>query len=139
MTATLTEEMTEVGSPDLDLSIEDLDLNLERIVRVHEGSERLICEYLVAIRERRGYGSCSGRKSRAESNSPPNLIAVCVFHHRMIHAATIGVKGRAPSELEWRRPALMEKVLRRNQVWQTCAKVESGSNGNSRTASGVFR
>ena len=55
LTATLTEEMTEVGSPDLDLSIEDLDLNLERIVRVHEGSERLICEYLVAIRERRGY------------------------------------------------------------------------------------
>ena len=55
MTATLTEEMTEVGLPDLELTIEELDLNLERIVRVHEGSERLICEYLVAIRERRGY------------------------------------------------------------------------------------
>ena len=354
MTATLTEEKTEVGLPDPDLSIEDLDLNLERIVRVHEGSERLICEYLVAIRERRGYekfgfidiyyyaeerfgfsarktryllqlgqklrdlpqlrkaleegrlgwtkasriarvatsedeamwldsalslsvreldrkiegerddagvkvrawltqdqaavfdhaveicrrvagedldiGRClefmsaefiatyahlgqqeegtdcverpaisdeesaaleqhicpdgdelpwpivqdygktwsevlerdayrcqypdcgaraqlhvhhirfrsrSGRKSRAESNSPPNLIAVCVFHHRMIHAGTIGVKGRAPSELEWRRPALMEKVMQRNQVWHTCAKAESGSEGNSQAASGI--
>ncbi len=55
LTATLTQEVTEVGSPDLELSIEELDLNLEQIVRVHEGSERLICEYLVAIRDRRGY------------------------------------------------------------------------------------
>ncbi len=60
-----------------------------------------------------GFGAAAGEKD-AESNSPPNLISVCVFHHRSIHAATIGVKGRAPSELEWRRPTLMEKVLRRN-------------------------
>ena len=59
------------------------------------------------------FRSRSGRKGRAESNSPPNLISVCVFHHRSIHAATIGLKGRAPSELEWRRPALMEKALQR--------------------------
>ncbi len=360
MTATLTEKITEVGSPDLDLSIEELDLNLERIVQVHEGSERLICEYLVAIRERRGYekfgfidiyyyaeerfgfsprktryllqlgqklrdllhlrkaleegrlgwtkasriarvatsgdeamwldsalslsvreldrkiegerddagvkvrawltqdqaavfdhavelcrrvagedldiGRClefmaaefiatyahlgperaesdcaadcpdqttvsdeesalveericpegdelpwpivqdygktwsgvlerddyrcqypdcgaraqlhvhhikfrsrSGRKSRSESNSPTNLITLCVFHHRSLHAGTIGVKGRAPAALEWRRPALMEKVLQRGRVWHTCAKAESGSEGNSELASGVFR
>jgi hypothetical protein len=31
----------------------------------------------------------------------------------MIHAGTIGVKGRAPSELTWRRPTLMENALRR--------------------------
>jgi hypothetical protein len=31
----------------------------------------------------------------------------------MVHAGTIGVKGRAPSELDWRRPTLMENVLRR--------------------------
>lgn len=68
------------------------------------------------------FRSRSGRKSRAESNSPPNLISICVFHHRSIHAATIGVKGRAPSELEWRRPALMEKVLQRS--YGVCA--ESG-------------
>ncbi len=87
------------------------------------------------------FRSRSGRKSRAESNSPPNLISVCVFHHRMIHAATIGLKGRAPAELEWRRPALMEKVLQRNrvsdQVWQTCTKAESGSKSYSRLASGT--
>ena len=85
------------------------------------------------------FRSRSGRKSRAESNSPANLITLCVFHHRSLHAGTIGVKGRAPSELEWRRPALMEKVLQRNQVWKTFANAESESNGNSQTASGVFR
>ena len=44
-----------MACPITNLSIEELDLNLERIVRVHEGSERLICEYLVAMRDRRGY------------------------------------------------------------------------------------
>jgi hypothetical protein len=57
--------------------------------------------------------SRSGRKGRARSNSPQNLVTLCVFHHRMIHAGTIGVKGRAPSELTWRRPTLMENALRR--------------------------
>ena len=55
LTSTLTQDIREVGSPDVELSIEELDLKLERIVRVHEGSERLICEYLIAMRERRGY------------------------------------------------------------------------------------
>jgi hypothetical protein len=57
------------------------------------------------------FRSRSGTKGRARSNSPQNLITTCVFHHRMIHAGTIGVKGQAPSELIWRRPALMENAL----------------------------
>ena len=85
------------------------------------------------------FRSQTGRKSRAESNSPTNLITLCVFHHRSLHAGTIGVKGRAPSELEWRRPALMEKVSQRNQLWQTFAKAESESKSNSQTASGASR
>ena len=83
------------------------------------------------------FRSRSGSKSRAESNSPANLITLCVFHHRMIHAGTIGLKGRAPAELEWRRPALMENVLERNRAWQTFAKTESVSKGNSPFASGA--
>jgi len=59
------------------------------------------------------FRSRSGKKGRARSNSPQNLVTVCVFHHRMIHAGTIGVEGQAPSELTWRRPVLMENALMR--------------------------
>ena len=62
------------------------------------------------------FRSCSGKKGRARSNSPENLVTLCVFHHRMIHAGTIGVKGKAPSELTWRRPALMESLLGRSRI-----------------------
>jgi hypothetical protein len=59
------------------------------------------------------FRSHSGKKGRRRSNSPQNLVTVCVFHHRMIHAGTIGVRGEAPSALTWRRPALMEEAVRR--------------------------
>jgi len=59
------------------------------------------------------FRSRSGSKGRAKSNSPQNLLTLCVFHHRMLHGGTIGVVGTAPSQLEWRRPALMENALRR--------------------------
>jgi len=62
------------------------------------------------------FRSRSGKKGRAHSNSPQNLVTVCVFHHRMIHAGTIGVKGLAPSELSWRRPALMESLVGRSRI-----------------------
>ena len=59
------------------------------------------------------FRSHSGKKGRRTSNSPQNLVTVCVFHHRMIHARTIGVKGQAPHQLTWRRPALMENLVGR--------------------------
>ncbi|MGH9463980.1 MAG: HNH endonuclease [Vicinamibacteria bacterium] len=62
------------------------------------------------------FRSHSGKKGRRRSNSPQNLVTVCVFHHRMIHAGTIGVKGQAPNELTWRRPAMMENLLGRYRV-----------------------
>ena len=62
------------------------------------------------------FRSHSGKKGRARSNSPQNLVTICVFHHRMIHAGTIGVKGQAPSQLTWRRPALMENLLGRCRI-----------------------
>jgi hypothetical protein len=62
------------------------------------------------------FRSHNGKKGRARSNSPQNLVTVCVFHHRMIHAGTIGVRGEAPSQLTWRRPALMEDLLERYRI-----------------------
>jgi hypothetical protein len=62
------------------------------------------------------FRSHSGKKGRRRSNSPQNLVTVCVFHHRMIHAGTIGVKGEAPSQLVWRRPELMENLTGRYRV-----------------------
>ncbi|HEX9726812.1 MAG TPA: hypothetical protein VGC53_21220, partial [Vicinamibacteria bacterium] len=49
-------------------------------------------------------------KSRARSNSPENLLTLCFVHHRMVHAGLIGVRGKAPAELEWRRPELLESA-----------------------------
>ena len=80
------------------------------------------------------FRSRSGKKGRARSNSPENLLTLCVFHHRMVHAGTIGVKGRAPSELEWRRPELMENATRRYDSGQV------GFGGEvAREASPVYR
>jgi hypothetical protein len=59
------------------------------------------------------FRSHTGKKRRAESNSPPNLITTCFVHHRMLHAGNIGLSGRAPAELEWRRPDLMESASER--------------------------
>jgi hypothetical protein len=56
------------------------------------------------------FRSRSGRKSRARSNSPENLLTLCFVHHRMVHAGLIGVRGKAPAELEWRRPELLESA-----------------------------
>ncbi len=102
------------------------------------------------------FRSRSGKKGRRRSNSPQNLVTLCVFHHRTVHAGTIGVMGQAPNELEWRRPVLMENALpprdsargdyggelarepgpvygRRHTavlVWQTFSKAKSVSKGS---------
>jgi hypothetical protein len=62
------------------------------------------------------FRSRSGKKGRRRSNSPENLVTLCVFHHRMIHAGTIGVKGKAPNDLTWRRPAIMENAIERENA-----------------------
>ena len=59
------------------------------------------------------FRSHTGKKSRAESDSPSNVLTLCFVHHRMLHAGNIGVSGKAPDELEWRRPELMESSVER--------------------------
>jgi len=59
------------------------------------------------------YRSRSGSKGKAASNSPDNLICLCHFHHRLLHAGHIGVEGKAPDQLRWRRPQQMEELASR--------------------------
>ncbi len=59
------------------------------------------------------YRSRSGSKGKAASDSRDNLITLCHFHHRQLHSGHIGVEGKAPHQLKWRRPALMEEAARR--------------------------
>lgn len=69
------------------------------------------------------YPSCSARsmlhvhhimfRSRGGSDEPGNLVTLCALHHRMLHGEVIGVSGRAPDELSWRPPKLMELALER--------------------------
>jgi hypothetical protein len=56
-----------------------------------------------------------GRRTRAQMNDPSNLVVLCAIHHRMLHAGIIGVRGKAPGELEWRRPKLMETATERHE------------------------
>jgi hypothetical protein len=49
-----------------------------------------------------------GKKTREECDSLTNRTTVCAFHHTQLHAAIIGVEGKAPFELTWRRPTLYE-------------------------------
>jgi len=80
---------------------------------VYPGCSARMCLHVHHVEFR----SRSGSKGRARSNSPDNLITACLVHHRMLHSSTIGVKGRAPDDLEWRRPAQMEAAIQRSDRW----------------------
>ena len=67
------------------------------------------------------YPGCSARselhshhiqfRSRLGSDDPSNRVTICALHPRMIHGEVIGVSGRAPLELDWQLPRLMELAL----------------------------
>ena len=61
------------------------------------------------------YRSKFGNKKWWEMNDPSNLLTICWFHHRMLHAGLIGLSGKAPVELEWRRPKVMETATERHE------------------------
>ena len=54
-------------------------------------------------------------RSRGVCHSPWNLTTVCTFHHALIHKTGLGVKGRAPNDLVWTFPKLMQAVLDRRR------------------------
>jgi hypothetical protein len=54
-----------------------------------------------------------GKKRQLEQDSPCNVTTLCVFHHRLMHSGVIGVKGKAPFDLEWTMPTLTETAMMR--------------------------
>lgn len=54
-------------------------------------------------------------RSHGGPDEPWNLTVLCHFHHRLLHAKHIDVKGRAPLGLEWTPPKLMRAVLDRRR------------------------
>ena len=69
------------------------------------------------------YRSRFGTRSKAECEHESNKTTVCFVHHRMAHAGLIGVKGKAPNALEWRRPALLETVLLREKAREQADRI----------------
>ena len=71
------------------------------------------------------YPGCNARKdlhvhhivfrSQGGPNEAWNCVVLCHFHHTLLHAGQIGLKGRAPYELEWTPPKLMREVLERRR------------------------
>jgi HNH endonuclease len=71
------------------------------------------------------YPGCNGRRelhvhhivfrSQGGQNAPWNCTVLCAFHHALLHAGQISVKGRAPHELDWTPPKLMREVLERKR------------------------
>jgi hypothetical protein len=71
------------------------------------------------------YPGCGARKnlelhhvvfrSRGGCDAPWNLTVVCYFHHHLIHAGRVTLRGRAPLALEWTPPQLMREVLERRR------------------------
>jgi hypothetical protein len=76
----------------------------------YPGCSAMSCLHVHHIEFRSRFGS-KGKKDSSRCHHPSNLTALCVVHHKMVHAGTIGVKGKAPGELEWRRPPLMESAM----------------------------
>ena len=54
-------------------------------------------------------------RSHGVCHSPWNLTVVCTWHHTQIHMKSISVKGRAPQDLHWIFPKLMQAVLERRR------------------------
>jgi hypothetical protein len=44
-----------------------------------------------------------------------NCTTLCQFHHDLLHAAQIGLKGRAPHQLDWTPPQMMREVIERRR------------------------
>lgn len=54
-------------------------------------------------------------RSRGGGHHPSNLTVVCHYHHLLLHRKQIDVRGRAPLDLDWTPPKLMQQVLGRRR------------------------
>ncbi len=59
-----------------------------------------------------------GSKSKAVCEDPSNITTLCYFHHALAHQEIIKVKGKAPLDLKWTKPTLVdvERMRRERQA-----------------------
>ena len=59
-----------------------------------------------------------GSKSKAECEDPSNITTLCYFHHLLVHQGVVKVKGKAPLDMKWTKPTLVdvEKMRRERQA-----------------------
>jgi len=70
-----------------------------------------------------------GKRSLVAMNAPSNLVTLCWFHHRTLHAEVIGLSGTAPDKLDWRRPSLMETATERHDMIAGDKRLAAGTDG----------
>jgi hypothetical protein len=49
-----------------------------------------------------------GKKSKAECEDPSNITTICYFHHLLVHQGVLKVEGKAPFDMKWTQPRLID-------------------------------
>jgi hypothetical protein len=59
-----------------------------------------------------------GKKKKAECEDPSNITTICYFHHLLVHQGIVKVEGKAPFDMKWTRPKLIdvEKMRRERKA-----------------------
>jgi hypothetical protein len=59
-----------------------------------------------------------GRRTKAECDDPSNVTTLCYFHHTLVHQGIVKVEGKAPFDMAWTKPKLIdvEKIRRERQA-----------------------
>jgi hypothetical protein len=59
-----------------------------------------------------------GNKTKAECDDPSNVTTLCYFHHTLVHQGIVKVEGKAPFDMAWTKPKLIdvEKIRRERRA-----------------------
>ena len=68
-----------------------------------------------------------GKKTKARCEDPSNVTTVCYFHHLLLHQGVVKVEGRAPLDMTWTKPTLIDvaRMRRERQVAERKRKKRS--------------
>jgi hypothetical protein len=56
-----------------------------------------------------------GKKSKAECEDPSNITTICRFHHLLVHQGIVKVEGKAPFDMKWIKPRLIDVERMRSE------------------------
>jgi hypothetical protein len=56
-----------------------------------------------------------GKKSKAECEDPSNITTICYFHHLLVHQGVVKVEGKAPFDMKWTQPKLIDVEKMRSE------------------------